>query len=159
MKRAFRFRLARVARAREILEEAARAEFAAAQNHANALHARAAEIEAAIAGGHASQATLQGTSGALDIGALLSRDRSIAALEVKLVRARHAAAEADRAAEEQRALWQVKKQATSALEQLKNRHREEHRIAVQRAENAEMDEIAGRRFQFATDPDFRESGV
>lgn len=157
MKRGFRFRLERVARARAIFEEVSRADFAVAQAEVNRIDQRIADLRAAIVAGHQTQGALQ-SQGRLDVGALISRDRSLDALAAELTRLDAERAAAERVALEKRALWQSRKQDASALEQLEKRHREEHQMALQRAENVEMDEVAGRRFQNASDPDFRDSG-
>jgi flagellar export protein FliJ len=159
VKRAFQFRLARVARAREIFEEEARAHLAVAQGAANQARAHVAALEAAIQTGHATQATIQAQPGApLDVRALLSRDQSLVSLQTALARARQLAAAADRVADEKRAAWQLRRQDCHALEELRKRDFERHLNGLQRVENAEMDEVAGRRFQFMANPDFRESG-
>ena len=146
MKRAFRFRLERVARARALAEEAARADLAAAQDVARRADERVDALARTIASGHVTQAALQ-TAGRLDVRGLLSRDRSLEQVERQLQAAHATAREAAERAEAQLAVWRDRKQDASALETLEERHREAHRQALQKAENAELDEAAGQRFQ------------
>lgn len=147
MKRVFQFRLARVARVREIFEGVARAEFAEALNHQHALERRCGILRNEIAAGHASQAAVQSVgTGALDITALLARERSIEALTRELAVTHQNFLKARTAAETRRGAWQDKKQDCKALETLEDRDRERHQKALFEYENEESEDSAAQAF-------------
>ena len=145
MKRAFTFRLARVARVREVFEEEARGAFTAALAilHAHEEHCEALRQE--FDRGVAAQDKAQ-LAPNLDVAALLAAERSLTTLGVALTEARAQAAQARAAAEEQRSIWQARRGESQALDELAKRHRERHLVEVARAENAESDEVASQRF-------------
>ncbi len=145
MKRAFTFRLARVARVREVFEEEARADFTAALSALLAAETHSQKITRALQRGRAAQAEAQG-SRSLDVSALLARERSIETLGAALMKARELEAAARGHAEEKRSAWQAKKAEHQALQNLSERHRMRHYEEVSRAENAENDEAAIGRF-------------
>ena len=145
MKRAFHFRLARVARVREVFEEEARAEFTLALREQHRAEARYQAARAGLIRGHEAQADAQ-CQGQLDVRALLARERALLGLEEELHQAHAGELEARRASEDMRAAWQVRRGERQALEELAQRHKERHGMDVSRMENAEIDEVASQRF-------------
>ena len=144
MKRAFRFRLGRVLRARSIAERAARAEWATAEIDAG----RAADVvERTRAGIDVARRELIEiqASGRLAASDVLLSDRAVERMWEALRRGRARAAELRTVAEGRRATWAERRHDEQALERLEERQREAHRTEVQRAENAENDEWASRR--------------
>ncbi len=141
MKRAFRFRLARVARVRELFEETARMELSAALG---AVHAIEDRIEAWTAELHESRAEL-GTAqsrGFLDVDAHLARHKAVTELERSILEADQERERLAEVAETARATWQERRADKEALARLSDRHRERHRAELQAAEAAELDEVA-----------------
>lgn len=145
MKRAFRFRLARVLRVREVFEEQARAELTAALSALAFAEARCAHLRAEIARGQEAQLQSQ-SGGSLDVRALLARERALEMLDLELGTAHVAEAEARHFADEQRAVWQVRRGESRALEQLAERQKTRHGMEVSRLDNADLDEVASQRF-------------
>jgi flagellar export protein FliJ len=145
VKRAFTFRLARVARVREVFEEEARGEFTAALAELHAREARCEALRLELDQGLAAQARAQ-LAASLDVTALLARERSLSTLGVALTEARAEAAQARAAAEERRTIWQARRGERQALDELSKRHKVRHLTELARAENAESDEVATQRF-------------
>lgn len=145
MKRAFTFRLARVARVREVFEEEARGEFTTALHELHLCEARCDQLRQELDQGVQAQGNAQ-LAGTLDIKALLARERSLETLQRTLVQARQVAAQARAQAEERRAIWQTRRGEWQALVELSDRHKQRHMEQVNRAENAESDEVATQRF-------------
>ena len=145
MKRAFTFRLARVARVRKVFEEQAQAALSAALLEQTALEARCDALRRQLDLGTESLAKSQ-THASLDVSALIARERSLLQLGQELTQARHLAAEARRVVEEKRSLWQARRSDRQALDELSSRHKERHLHDLNRADNAEADEVATQRF-------------
>lgn len=145
MKRAFTFRLARVARVREVFEEEARGALAAALLDLREAEARYDALREELDAGVRAQAHAQ-TAKDLDVPGLLAHERALETLQRRLAEARLAAAEARAVAEEQRSIWQARKRDRQALDELADRDKQRHLGELARAENAEADEVATQRF-------------
>jgi len=145
VKRAFTFRLARVARVRKVFEDEAQAAFSAALLELRNIESRCDSLRRELDHGHESLAQSQ-THGRLDISALLARERSLLVLGQELTQARAAAARASAHVEHQRSIWQAKRSDRQALDELAKRHKLRHIQDINRAENAESDEVATQRF-------------
>ena len=147
MANAFRFRLARVQRIRELHEELARAEFSAALGLANEAGEYVEFLRREITGARRSMAQFQGL-GALDARAMIAKDKSIESMVAMLGPARQRHEQLQLAAEVQREKWLEAKSDAQALEKLEKRHKDRHVAEVQQKENQQQDEVAiGRAFR------------
>lgn len=138
---AFRFRLARVLRVRDVAERDARAGWGAAQREALAAGERAGALRGAADRAGEELARVQQTAPervpALDAGLL----RTWEALRA----ARARTAELDRAADALRERWVERRRDRRALELLRDRARGEWRREADRREESELAEWASRR--------------
>lgn len=145
MKRAFRFRLARVARVRELLEETARAELSAALGELHKAEDRVALWTAELHAGRALLATAQ-VAGSLDAATHLARQQALETIEASIRFAEEERLRLAGLAEEARAAWQERRADKEALARLSERHRERHEAELARLEAAELDEVGSQRF-------------
>lgn len=145
MKRAFQFRLSRIRRLRETEERVARALWAQAERKA---------LDAEEEQGEASQELARSReqlSCACAAGAALHADRTLLSLRaidglIRVLRGRKERATTLRCqADEQARAWQERDQRRRALTELEGRRKIRHRRELERAENAERDEIASMR--------------
>lgn len=141
MKRAFHFRLARVQRVRELFEETARTELSAALGAVHAMEDKISAWTEELRSGRADLARAQ-AHGHLDVDAHIARQRTLSTLEVRILEADAERERLAEVAEEARAAWQERRSDKEALARLSDRHRERHRAELERAEAAELDEVA-----------------
>jgi flagellar export protein FliJ len=140
MKR-FQFRLARLAKVRELQEEIARAEWQAAEDLALRAELRVTELLELVAETNAALRELQGSPD-LSSGEVLALQDLLERVLFTLEGARRQAAELRAAAEHAREPWTALRVEIEGLARLEGRAREQHRTEVTRAENAELDQIA-----------------
>ena len=150
MKR-FKFRLARVQRAREIAERQARADWQLAESEAIAAEVASDELRASIEAARKELAGLQSFDN-FSPGAVLAADRALERSFESLVAKRRIACEQRVVAEQFRQTWSDRERDRLALERLEERQVKKHRIEVTRAEDAEMDEWAAARRHLRTNP-------
>lgn len=142
----FRFRLQRVLRVRELREEVARAEFLAADGPA-----REAEELASACGGDLRAAELELrddlASGPLAPAAVILEQGALQDLERRRLGARRRAATLRHAAERLRDPLRDAQKDRRALERLRERALEVHRVEVEKEDNRVLDEVAGTRWR------------
>jgi len=141
MKRAFRFKLARVERVRGLFEETARAEFSAAIAAVHAAEEHLDGLRAEVLRGRSSLATVQ-AAGHLDARAHLARHEALSCVIDAVVTAEAERARLAGIAEELRLTWQARRADKQALTRMSERHKERHQAEVAKVELAELDEIA-----------------
>lgn len=137
----FRFRLARVARVREIEEESARAQWAAAES----LAARAeAALEAARESATAARLELAQLQSAprLDPAAVMRAHGLVQRLLARVKLAKEAWRQARIRADQQMALWRERDRDRKALDKLEERAHERFLAEEQALESAKADEVA-----------------
>jgi hypothetical protein len=142
MKRAFEFRLRRLKRLRETEEKVARALWAVAERRALDAAQEQGEARAELARSRAQLGEESAPGSALHPGRTLLSLRAIDGL-LRLLRDRKQRAATLRLqADEQARDWRERDQRRRALVELEERRRIRHRRELERAENAERDEIA-----------------
>ena len=143
MKR-YRFRLENVLRVRRLQEEQAADRLRMAQRDADIASATIASRLAAY------QSERQATEAPVSLPELLTHQAllELRAQAVEAARVRERVIKA--VAAERRAEWALAAQRAAALERLDERRREEHRIAFERAEAVEVDDIVSGRAARAT---------
>ena len=145
MRRAFRFRLARVLRVRRVTERTAKNEWAAAESDSKRASDATDDARERVRGAGRELAEIQ-AAGELLAGDVLAGDQALESLRGAVVRRRAEALRLGEVAEELRGVWSERRRDTRALERLEERQLERHRIELRRAEDAEIDEwAAGRR--------------
>lgn len=144
MKRRFQFRLDRLEKVRALEERIARAQWGEAEAVAARSAARVVELEATLTRARAELRLLLIESDAAP-GAVDAYERPIETLcnHLEVARALHATHRA--AADAEKAEWSLRQQAHRALERLEERARDEHRAAVNAADQAASDEANGAR--------------
>lgn len=140
MKR-FQFRLARLAKVRELQEEIARAEWQAAEDLANRAEARVFELFTLVGETNAALRELQGSTELCSAEVLALQDLLERVVRT-LADARRQAAELRAAAERAREPWTALRIEIEGLSRLELRARDQHRSEINRAEIAELDQIA-----------------
>lgn len=140
MKR-FQFRLARLAKVRELQEEIARAEWQAAEDLARRAERRVHEILQLVAETNASLRELQ-ASEQLSSTEVLALQDLLERVMRTLANAKRQAAELRAAAEVAREPWTALRVELEGLARLEQRARDDHRTELTRVENAELDQIA-----------------
>jgi len=147
MKRRFDFRLQRVARVRDLEEQVARAERATAEGQARAAEARRDEARAVLERSRSWLADfLRGRFSPTDaLVAQRALDGEHRRLQRSLESARTARTQAERMAQAHK----TARGAARALEELRARALERHRAALERQDNAALDEIAAQRARLA----------
>jgi len=143
MKRRFDFRLQRVERVRAIEEQVARAERATAESQARAAEARRDEARSVLERSRTWLADfLLGRFAPTDaLVAQRALDGEQRRLQRTVEGARTARAQAERLAQAHK----TARSAMRALEELRARALERHRAALERLDNAALDEIAAQR--------------
>lgn len=142
MKRRYDFRLERVRRVREMEERVARAERAQAEALARAAEASRDEARSVL---EQSRAYLRSIlSGALDPARVLASQRALDGelheLRRRVETARTLRTQAERVA----GAHQARKSAVRALEELRERGRQRHLAALEKEDDAALDEVAQR---------------
>ncbi|MDF1799700.1 MAG: flagellar FliJ family protein [Planctomycetota bacterium] len=141
MKRAFRFKLARVERVRGLFEETARAEFSTALAAVHAAEEHLDALRAEVLRGRSALAAAQ-LAGHLDARAHLARHEGLSCVIEAVVTAEAERARLAANAEELRLAWQARRADKLALTRMSERHKERHLAEVAKVELAELDEIA-----------------
>ena len=143
MPRAFRFRLARVQRVRDLEERVARAAWGEAQ--AEALQAERSRDRASTHLEETRRELTRRPAERLDPGQALLGERLLDA-GLEALHRTHETVETTRTqAETARSAWAERERDRRALDKLEERHRSAHLEEVRKAENAQMDEVAGQR--------------
>ena len=140
MSRRFEFRLERVRALRERTEDEAKEQLAGAMAERERWAARLADVAAQIASaraGHAGAAA-QGTS----VAQMLAHQAFLERSERELQTAELDLSRQDAEVEARRAALQQAARDRQVLERLKEKQATEHRLAAERAEGAELDELA-----------------
>ncbi|MFT5079449.1 MAG: flagellar export protein FliJ [Bacteroidia bacterium] len=151
MANAFRFRLARVQRVRELHEEMARAAFSTALGAARQAGEYVDFLRGEIAAARTSMAQFQSV-GAIDASTLIAKDKSVQSMLAMLGPARQRHEQLQMAAEIEREKWIERKADAQALEKLEKRHKDRHIAEVAQKENEQQDEVAiGRAFRRTKD--------
>lgn len=143
MRRSFRFRLQRVEDVRSIEEQLERERWARAQRDQLEAEARVEGLRGEIARARGELRRLQGTS-PVDTGAILAAHGLLNGLFGRLTEARRAAFSCAAEAEARRRDWAHKKGEHEGLQRLEERERDEHRREVEKSDQAQLDESAGR---------------
>ena len=144
MKRRFQFRLARLMRVRELAEREARGTWGVAEGQA-----REAELElerrVANMGSARNELAAARRQGRLNPGELLALEKTLGNHELGIQITRERLRERRAKADELRRAWRDRQREHAALENLEERQREEHRMALDAHESAQLDEVASRR--------------
>src|ERR1700712_4487164 len=140
MSRAFRFGLERVREIRAHDEDQAKERFAASLNARLRGEAVLRAAEARLR--EAQTGAVAPSFGPLSGASLVSRQAWVERLEQSRVDARLRMANHEAELEARRVELQQASQAREVLDQLKGRQREQHRLAAERVEAAELDEMA-----------------
>jgi hypothetical protein len=145
MKRAFEFRLSRIKRLRETEEKVARAIWALAERRALDAAEEQSGVRAELARSREQLIDEAAPGSALQPGRTLLSLRAIDGL-LRLLRDRKERAATLRLqADDQARAWRERDQRRRAMVELEGRRRIRHRRELERAENAERDEIASMR--------------
>ncbi len=138
---AFKFRLGRLSRVRDIQERNARNLWAAAEEVARNHREVVEHFQSEIVRSREELARIQATE-SIEIGAVLSTQHVIENLEKRRSVAEELARTSRFQADQLQESWQVAKSEARALERLEERQREEYELAERKLESAAMDEVA-----------------